>query len=86
MTSVTVLGLGRTGRALAGALPARVPSYLDGGIMAIPSMIATPGAVLLHSGPLSSFRRVAAGDRALVVGPLGYVAPMRAAGPHVAGP
>lgn len=37
----------------------RGADYLDGGIMAIPSMIGTPGAVVLYSGSEQAFRRAA---------------------------
>jgi 3-hydroxyisobutyrate dehydrogenase-like beta-hydroxyacid dehydrogenase len=42
-------------RALAAWVAARGAEYLDGGIMAVPPMIATPGAFILYSGSTSAF-------------------------------
>lgn len=47
---VAVVNLTTGTPAEARALAERVPSYLDGGIMAVPSMIATSSAMLLYSG------------------------------------
>ncbi|MGX2994985.1 NAD(P)-binding domain-containing protein [Streptomyces sp. JNUCC 64] len=40
---------------LAGWLRERGVAYLDGGVMAIPATIATPGAFVLYSGPVEVF-------------------------------
>ncbi len=42
---------------LSALLTERGADYLDGGIMAIPSMIGTPAAVVLYSGSEQAFRR-----------------------------
>lgn len=42
---------------LAAFVTERGADYLDGGIMAIPSMIGTPSAVVLYSGSEQAFRR-----------------------------
>jgi len=42
---------------LAALVTERGADYLDGGIMAIPSMIGTPSAVVLYSGSEQAFRR-----------------------------
>lgn len=55
LEGVTVVNLTNGTPDEARAAADRVPSYLDGGIMAIPSMIATPAAVVLYSGSPSVF-------------------------------
>lgn len=52
---VTVANLTTGTPAEARALAERVPSYLDGGIMAVPSMIATPHSMILYSGDPEAF-------------------------------
>ncbi|OLF18875.1 NAD(P)-dependent oxidoreductase [Actinophytocola xanthii] len=53
--AVTVVNLTTSTPSQTRALARRVPSYLDGGIMAIPSLIATPAAVILYSGSPEAF-------------------------------
>jgi 3-hydroxyisobutyrate dehydrogenase-like beta-hydroxyacid dehydrogenase len=57
LTDTTVVNLTNGTPEAARAVAARVPTYLDGGIMAVPSMIATPGTVILYSGSPSAFEQ-----------------------------
>jgi 3-hydroxyisobutyrate dehydrogenase-like beta-hydroxyacid dehydrogenase len=55
LTEVTVVNLTNGTPDQARAVAARVGTYLDGGIMATPSLIATPAAVVLYSGAPAAF-------------------------------